>query len=561
MTGDPEGGRTEGILPPRVHARGGPGDVDLDAGAATVARRYGPLVGVPHLGTTVRAWRDRPRTLSAVVRDAAARWPDAPAVEHRGRTWSYAAWDRAVDVVAGVLHAAGVRHGDRVGVALGHSPELAAAPFAASRLGAAALLLNGSLSPVRWAAQLDVVGARLVVADATTQAAAHAAAAERAVVAAPVLDPTSGVAGGTELPAPPPASAVDDAAEDDPVALVATSGTTGVPKVAIVTTRGLVHAALAYAVLLRLGEGEERSFVVLPLHYIGPLSAQTTAMALLGGACVLPDDVGARGALDRMADARATHLDAVPAWLSLLAREPRRSVPTWRTLIYGGAPMPHETAARLAAAHPDLELWDVWGLSETHGPATAHRYDPRTPPLPGIVGRPLEGLDVRTDGDPADGTATGGVGELLVRGANVTTGYLDDAAGTAAVLRGGWLRTGDVGAVGRDGTVRLLDRAKDVILRGGANVFSVEVEQVLARHPDVREAAVYGMPEPVGGEAVHAAVVLEPGAVLDVLALRRLVAAEVGNHAAPRRVRAVDVLPRNPTGKIDKVQLRAEEAP
>jgi acyl-CoA synthetase (AMP-forming)/AMP-acid ligase II len=169
-------------------------------------------------------------------------------------------------------------------------------------------------------------------------------------------------------------------------------------------------------------------------------------------------------------------------------------------------------------------------------------------------------VEVRATG--ADGTPLGGgeAGELLVRGANVFVGYLDDPDTTAAVLREGWLATGDVGTVAEDGTVRILDRRKDVILRGGANVFSVEVEAVLATAPQVAEAAVYGVPDGLGGEAVAAAVVLRDGEELDVLGLRRMVADSIGMHAVPRRVVAVAALPRNATGKIDKPALRAGDA-
>lgn len=500
------------------------------------------LERVPHLGTTALAYAERPRSHDRLLRAAARRWPDAVAVEAPSGALTYAALNTVVDAMAANLRAAGAAEDDVVAVALGHDLPLFAMPYAASRAGVTALLLNTGLQPSRWATQLDKTAPGLLVADDAHRNALAAAAGGRPVLpAADVLAAT-----GPSWPHPPR----DD--ETRPIILIATSGTTGVPKITQVTSRGLVHAALAYVDLLSL-TATDRAYVCLPLHYIGPLSAQTTTMALLGGTCVLPDDTRPHGALPRMAAARITFVDAVPAWLALLVREPAVPVPTWRTLIYGGAPMPHEVAARLAARYPDLHLYDVWGLSETHGPATALRYDPHAPPLPGTVGRPVAGVEVRTDGPEA------APGELLVRGANVSPGYHDDPALTAQILDGGWLRTGDVGTVGPDGTVRILDRAKDVILRGGANVFSVEVEQVLGTDPAVAEAAVFGVPDGLGGEAVAAAIVLRPGAELDVVGLRRLVAEQVGSHAVPRRVAAVPRLPRNPTGKIDKNRLRKEQ--
>ena len=491
-----------------------------------------------HLGTTVQAFADRPASHDALLRHAGRRFASRTAVEAPSATVTYRELDRAVTAAATALRGH-VDEGDVIAVAMGQDLPLLCVPFVASRAGVTVLLLNTSLTAAGWADQLGRISPRLVVADAAhrDRAADAAARADVPVVAADHAWSLEG-----------PGEDLEEADPDQVLALIATSGTTGVPKMTQVTTTGLIHAGLAYTHLLGL-DGDERSWVCLPLHYIGPLSAQTTTMPLVGGTNVIPADTGPAGAAQRMADAGITYVDAVPAWLGLLAREDGPPVATWRTLIYGGAPMPAETAATLARRQPDLAMWDVWGLSETHGPATALRYDPRTPPMPGTVGRPLPGVEVRTDGDP---------GELLVRGANVTPGYADDAEVSAEVLVDGWLRTGDVGTVGPDGTVRLLDRAKDVIMRGGANVFSVQVEQVLASHPTVAEAAVYGVPDRMGEEAVMATIVLAPGAELEVMALRALVDDRIGRHAVPRRITAIEALPRNPTGKIDKAGLRRD---
>jgi long-chain acyl-CoA synthetase len=509
-----------------------------------------PLEPARHLGTTVRAFAGRPRSLSEAVRRAAATWPERAALQTPTVALTHAEHDAVVDAVAGGLAGRGIGPGGTVAAVLDHDALLAVLPFACSRIGARALLLSAALPPGRWSAQLDRVPVDLVLAGRTHEAAARVAAGDRRLV---VADAPEDLGGSW--------SSADDAAadEDAPVALLATSGTTGVAKVAAVTSRGLVHTALAYAELLDLGP-DDRSLVVLPLHYIGPLSAQTTAMACVGGCAVLPARTGAAGTVATMDAEAITHLDAVPAWLGQLLRDPDpRLLPAWRTLIYGGAPMPPGTAAGLAARFPGLALFDVWGLSETHGAATARRWSAEPVPS-GAVGRPVAGVEVRAVDAAGAAVPAGATGELVVRGASVFPGYVDDAATTAAVLRDGWLATGDVGTVDVDGAVRVLDRRKDVILRGGANVFSVEVEAVLASAPGIAEAAVYGVADRLGGEAVAAAVVLRPGAVLDVAALRRRVAGRIGVHAAPRRITALDVLPRNATGKIDKQRLRADDA-
>jgi|GEM_PF-1259758 len=498
------------------------------------------LEPLAHLGTTVQAFVGRPASHDAVLRRAARRFGRRQAVVAPTGTLTYAELHAAVDSAATAVRSV-ADEGATIAVAMGHDLPLFLLPYVASRAGVTVLPLNTSLSPSAWRDQLDRARPEVVVADPDHLETARTAAfgTDVAVVEAArawTLD-------GTAAP-----ESFEEADPDQTLALIATSGTTGVPKMSRVTTGGLIHAAMAYVHLLGL-DGTDRSFVCLPLHYIGPLSAQTTTMPLVGGVNVIPAETTPHRAARAMATANITYVDAVPAWLGLLARAGDTAIPTWRTLIYGGAPMPQETASTLARRFPELRLWDVWGLSETHGPATALRYDPSAPPMPGTVGRPIPGVEVRTDGDP---------GELLVRGANVTPGYADDAEVTDHVIVDGWLRTGDIGTVGPDGTVRLLDRAKDVIMRGGANVFSVEVEQLLASHPDVAEAAVFGVPDGLHDEAVFATVVMRSGSELDVMALRALVDDGIGRHAVPRRVTAVDVLPRNATGKIDKAALRAE---
>ncbi len=514
------------------------------------AARYGPLVDEPYLATTVRGFANRPRTLDALLRGAAARWPDRAAVVAPAATLTYAELDRAVDAAAAGLLGAGAAAGDRVAVALGHDLPLFVVPFACSRAGVTALLLNTTLSPAQWAGQLSRARPALLVADTAHRDRLAQAAGDRAVVPADAALPLSG---GDR-------SGVDTGAgEDAALALIATSGTTGVPKMTTVTSRGLIHAALAYVDLLGLGD-DERTLVVLPLYYIGPLSAQTTTMPLVGGCSIVAADPRPVAAPALLARHAVTHLDAVPAWLGLLVRDAPAGPPPphWRTLIYGGAPMPAETAARLHQRFPDVVLYDVWGLSETHGPATAVRLTPGAALPAGTVGRPVAGVDVRVLDATGGVQPAGRAGELQVRGANVTPGYFDDPALSATVVRDGWLSTGDIGAVDADGSVRILDRLKDVILRGGTNVFSVEVEQVLSTAPEVVEAAVYGVPDGLGGEAVAAAVVLAPGASLDAGELRRRVGAAIGVHAVPRRIVRLDALPRNPTGKIDKRRLRTE---
>lgn len=492
-----------------------------------------------------------PDTLGALLRHAAERWPTRPALEAGPRVWRYEELSARVDAAAGLLAARGVAPGDRIAVALGNGPAHLAVPFVCSRLGISALLLSTSLPAGRWREQLRRADPRLVLADR-----AHAAELGGCGVEVHEIDGDDPGLGAGPVP---PASVA--AAGHDPASTVlylATSGTTGGPKLTRLTERGLLHAARGYLPRMPLEEGE-RSLVLLPLHYIGPISTQSVLMPLLGGCSVIAGDTRPGPVADRLAADPVTHVDAAPAWLTRLV--PRLTQPprAWRTVVYGGAPMPPATAGALAERVPGLGLYDVWGLSEAHGPVTLLRHDPTDPPPAGTVGTPLPGIAVRAlaqgarpgDAGPPAGRETG---ELWVGGPTVTPGYLDDPEATAAALCDGWLATGDLGAVEADGTVRLLGRRKDVILRGGVNVVGSEVERVLGRVPGVAEAAVVPVADATAGEVVGAAVVAGADAV-DPGTLRRAVREQLGTAAVPRHVRFLAELPRNPVGKVDKPSL------
>lgn len=467
-------------------------------------------------------------------------------MESPSGSFTYAELDAAVTVAAAALLVAGAHPGDRVAFALAHDAPLYAVPFVCSRAGVTGLLLGTALPAEAWGRQIAQVRPALLVADGAHAGRLRAAARGAPVADARVAMPLDARVPATDVPAVPPDP-------DRAVALLATSGTTGEPTVVRLTERGLLHVGRAYLDLLDLGV-DERSLVVMPLTYIGALSTQTMTMPMVGGCNVLPAVTRAGGALQRMADHRITLLDAAPAWLTVLTREPAVPVPTWRTLVYGGAPMPAPTVHRLATDHPRVAMFDVWGLSEAHGPVTAYRYDRVRPPAPGTVGTPLTGLRVRVADDRGGPLPAGDTGELWVSGPTVGGGTLGDPGGR---LRAGWLPTGDVGTVAPDGTVLVTDRKKGLILRGGVNISSREVERALCGVDAVLDAAVLAMGDALGGEAVAAVIVTRPGAAVGDAALRRLVAEQIGVAAVPRRIVRLDELPRTASGKVDRPALRA----
>lgn len=480
--------------------------------------------------------------LSDLLREAASRWPDLPAVVAPTATLTYAQLDAAADAGALALRSTGIRAGATAAFALAHDVAAYVAPFACDRAGVTGLLLHGRFEPDRWRRQLERARPDLFVAD--VEHAANLCSAGAPVTPARVALPLD------DAPADPGDRRTGDA--DRPVLRLATSGSTGDPTFVDLTGRGLAHVGHAYLDLLDLRVGGERTLVVLPLSSVAVLSTQVVPMLLVGGCAVVPADTGYVGALDRLAEERVTLLDAPPAWLAGLVRQPPRPIPTWRTLVYGGEPMPPATVACLAARHPDVALYDVWGLTEAHGPVTARRHDRRPAPR-GSVGTPLPGLRVRTAG-PGGMLPPGVPGELEVHGPSVARGL------PANRYHDGWLRTGDVGVVDATGAVRLLDRVEGRILRGGQTISAREVEDVLRALAGVADVAVFPVPDALGSEAVAAAVVPGEEATPDRRVLRRAVARAVGAHAVPRHVLVLDALPRTATGKVDRLGLRRRVA-
>jgi acyl-CoA synthetase (AMP-forming)/AMP-acid ligase II len=215
------------------------------------------------------------------------------------------------------------------------------------------------------------------------------------------------------------------------------------------------------------------------------------------------------------------------------------------------------TIDALRARMPQLRLYDAYGLTETHSPATI-LLDAEFRRKRGSVGRPVETADVRVVDDEGVDVVTGAAGELLIQGPMVTSGYFGDPGATAAAIRDGWLHTGDYARLDDEGYVYILDRKKDMITRGGFKIYSVEMEYLLVSHPAVREAAVFGVPDPLAFEAVAAYLVPADGARIDVSDIQQWVAARMADYAVPRFVRVVDALPRNRTGKIEKDTLRQQ---
>lgn len=445
-----------------------------------------------------------------------------------------------VNAAAGALHARGIRSGSVVALALPNRAELIVALFAAWRLGAAVTPINPVLGPAEAAYQVADAGAALMVTEA--------AAADLGAPGMLVSELSDGFDDdGIPAPATPKA--------EDLALLIYTSGTTGNPKGVMLTHANLDAMTASFVEWFELGP-EDHSLLVLPLFHANGIVLGTLSALRAGGQV----SITGRFSRDRFfADVerlRPTYFSAVPAIYSLLSSLPdevRPDTSSLRFAVCGAAPMPAELIARFEQRF-GVTIVEGYGLSETTCASTIN-------PLhgvrkPGTVGLSLPGQQVAVIGDDGRPLPVGDVGEVVISGPVVMAGYLGRPEETAKAIVDGWLRTGDLGRFDADGYLQIVDRIKDMIIRGGENLYPKEIENALYTHDDVREAAVVGAPDSVLGEVPVAFVSLRPEATVSAEQLASHVRTILSSFKCPTRITIIDELPKNPVGKIDKPAIR-----
>jgi long-chain acyl-CoA synthetase len=483
--------------------------------------------------------------LAQLFLDSVARQPGHPALRLDEATISYADLAEASERVAGLLACHGVRPGDRVAVMLPNVPEFAAVYYGVLRAGGVVVPMNPLLKAREVAYYLSDSGARVMLAW-------HAAGIDQ--VDGAVLVPVEPSAFADLLADQERAAGVVARAASDTAVILYTSGTTGRPKGAELTHGNLVdNVAVTLSDLMRLGS-EDVVFGGLPLfHSFGQTCTLNASMSAGATLLLLPRfDPATAAAL--VSEHGVTVFAGVPTmYAALLALPESVTLPSLRVCISGGAALPVEVLHRFEKRF-DSEILEGYGLSETSPVASFNR--PGASRKPGSIGYPVSGVEMQVV-DPAGASLpTGEVGEIAIRGHNVMKGYWNKPVETAAVMTGdGWFRTGDMGRVDEDGFFFVVDRKKDLIIRGGFNIYPREIEEVLYEHPDVAEAAVVGIPHPAYGEEVGAAVTLRSGATVTTEALRDFVKDQVAAYKYPRHVWFADTLPKGPTGKIQKREI------
>jgi long-chain acyl-CoA synthetase len=531
-------------------------------------------------GRAMKTFKNRERSLRDKVAAASARGDVDFLVQGEQRV-SYGEFGRRV---WGAAHSFtrdhGLAKGDRVAILSYNCPDWIIALFGATSAGAIGVGLNGWWATEELEYGLVDSGSRFLVVDERLYPRVE-----------PLLDKISGLETifyigddaphGTvpiaELLEPvdaPPAIAID---EDDPFVILYTSGTTGRSKGCITTHRGtiaqvtgilfanLVNAALSGGSLLPPSGGQPASLFTSPLFHVGGLHSIVCTQMTIGAKLVFNRGrFDAEEVLQLIQDERISIWGAIPTMLHRVVHHPKvreYDLSTLRGVSFGGAPTPPETIERAREVLPTSPRFaNAYGLTETHGVAITNTgkdlLERKT-----SIGRPLPILDVKIIDPDGKELADGQLGEILISGPTITPGYWNRPDATAETVRDGWLHTGDLGYRDAEGFYFIVDRAKDMILRGGENVYCTEIENCLADHPDIDEAAIVGVPDAELGERVKAIVRRVPGSQLGEAAVRAHVAAHMASFKVPEFVEFTDEpLPRNPAGKLLKNALRGRGA-
>jgi len=509
-------------------------------------------------------------TLSSVLATTARRAPERTALVDGDRRQSYAEFDAAVNRAACVLVAGGMDKGDRLALMSFNTEGFVLTFYAAMRIGVIVVPVNPRMAVPEVTYILDDSGAKALVFD---PALAQVAGAARAGAAQPpaifmATEPVSSSSTSSGLPSTGVedlltlARSQDDSpsgvvvAEADDAEILYTSGTTGRPKGVLLDQHRVVWDGVNICLATGMCDGE-RLLHVAPLYHSAELNLFLNGGMLIGATHVLVRNFEPVSVIDTLEREKITSFFGVPTMYQLMLDCPQfttSDLSSWRIGMFGAAPMPPATIEQLAAAVPAVRLFNLCGPTEA-GPGGIFLPPEQMLTKLGANGRALVNTEARVVDAAGVDVSAGATGEVVLRGETIMKEYWHNPEATAEALHDGWLHTGDVGRIDEDGYITLVDRMKDMIITGGMNVYTVEVENALAAHPDIVDAAVVGKPHPLYGESIVAVVTFRPGCEHSLEEIRAHVKTLIADYKAPHELVVGDV-PRNPSGKIVKHLLR-----
>jgi long-chain acyl-CoA synthetase len=510
-----------------------------------LASRYGP--------PNVEGERHE-RELASILADTAERLPNAIAYKLDDVEVSFKAVDEGSARVAGLLKAKGLEPGDRVGIMLPNVPYFPIAYYGILRAGGTVVPINVLLKGREVAFFLSDPEARWLFAWHGFAEAAEPGAAEAGTEVITVAPGSfEELLGGAEQ-----LRELADRDAGDTAVILYTSGTTGSPKGAELSVANLLSNAKASRELFQMNE-DDVVLGALPLFHSFGQTCCMNACALAGATLTFIPRFDPGKALEIIQRDKVTLFAGVPTMYNALLHHPdreRADTSSLKVCVSGGSAMPAELMRGFEQAF-DCKILEGYGLSETSPVASFNHPDKQR--KPGSIGTPIEGVEMKVVDDDGNEVAQGEVGEILIKGENVMKGYFNRPDATEEVMDGDWFRSGDMAKVDEDGYFFIVDRKKDLIIRGGYNVYPREIEEVLYGHEAVLEAAVVAVPDESMGEEVGAAVVLKDGQDVSAKELQGYCREDMAAYKYPRRIWFVDELPKGPTGKILKREIEVPE--
>ncbi|KVM85882.1 AMP-binding protein [Burkholderia stagnalis] len=555
--------------------------------------RVGALIAPENGLSYVRGATDVPlseATIGQFLRETVERFPDRPAVVFREQRvrWTWRAFADEVDALAAGLAALGIGKGDRVGIWSPNRSEWLLTQFATARIGAILVNLNPAYRLAELEYALNKVRCTAVITAERFKSSGYvemlqtiapelASAAPGALHAARVPSLRTIVSMGDVAPAgmfrftdviARGRDALDPAALDalgatlvstDPINIQFTSGTTGSPKGATLTHRNVVNNARSIAMAMRFSE-QDALCIPVPLYHCFGMVLSVLACVSTGAAMVFPGEAFDPAAtLAAVAEERCTALHGVPTMFIAELDHPdfaKYDLSTLRTGIMAGSPCPIETMKRVVSQMHMSEVTIAYGMTETSPVSFHSSTDDPLEKRTTTVGRIQPHLEVKVI-DPSGGTVpVGETGELCTKGYSVMLGYWDDDEKTRDVLVDGWMHTGDLATIDADGYCNIVGRLKDMLIRGGENIYPREIEEFLFRHPKIQSAQVFGVPDAKYGEEVCAWIVLRAGEQMSEDDVRAFCNGQIAHYKIPRYIRFVDELPMTVTGKVQKFIMR-----
>ncbi|AOJ70573.1 MULTISPECIES: AMP-binding protein [Burkholderia] len=529
-------------------------------------------------------------TIGRFLRDTVARFPERPAVVFReqGVRWTWREFAHEVDVLAAALIELGIERGERVGIWSPNRAEWLLTQFATARVGAVLVNVNPAYRLAELEYALNKVGCKLLIAAERFKTSAYTEMI--AEIAPELATHASGALHAARVPSlrtvvtlsdAAPAgmlsfvdvlargrAALDHARLDaigatldcrDPINIQFTSGTTGSPKGATLTHRNVVNNARSIASVMRLTEADAMCIPV-PLYHCFGMVLSVLACVSVGAKMVFPGEAFEPGAtLAAVSGERCTALQGVPTMFIAELDHPdfdRFDLSALRTGIMAGSPCPIETMKRVVAKMHMSEVTIAYGMTETSPvsfqSSTTDSLEKRTT----TVGRIQPHLEAKIVDATGAIVPVGETGELCTRGYSVMLGYWDDEARTREAVVDGWMRTGDLATLDEEGFCNIVGRLKDMLIRGGENIYPREIEEFLFRHPKIQSVQVFGVPDAKYGEEVCAWIVLRAGETMTEDELREFCRDQIAHYRVPRFVRFVDELPMTVTGKVQKFVMR-----